>query len=155
MKILVMGTGFVGLTHAAVCSEYGHIVYAYDIDKKKIEDFSSGKSDLIEAYVNEPGLSEIVRDTAGKSLFFSSNLQEAAKDADAIFLCLPTPPNLNGSTDLSYYDSALEKLSAVLKDREGNRRIVFHKQKHSSYWYCTASGKTACKVWGFKFWSCL
>ncbi|MEO8611588.1 MAG: hypothetical protein ABI690_27060, partial [Chloroflexota bacterium] len=33
MKIIVAGTGFVGLTHAAVCSEYGHEVYAYDIDE--------------------------------------------------------------------------------------------------------------------------
>jgi len=42
MKIIVAGTGYVGLVHAAVCSEYGHEVYAYDIDPDKIKAFSTG-----------------------------------------------------------------------------------------------------------------
>ena len=63
MKIIVIGTGYVGLVHAAVCSEYGHDVYAHDIDKEKIEDFSSDKTELIEKYVNEPGLVNIIRET--------------------------------------------------------------------------------------------
>ena len=41
MKIIVVGTGFVGLTHAAVCSEYGHEVYAYDIDKERLAAYRS------------------------------------------------------------------------------------------------------------------
>ena len=45
MKIIVVGTGYVGLVHAAVCSEYGHEVHAYDIDTAKIDDFASGNSD--------------------------------------------------------------------------------------------------------------
>ncbi|MCP4693490.1 MAG: UDP-glucose/GDP-mannose dehydrogenase family protein, partial [Desulfobacterales bacterium] len=54
MKIIVVGTGYVGLVHAAICSEYGHEVYAYDNDVKKIEAFASGQPDAIEKYVNEP-----------------------------------------------------------------------------------------------------
>ena len=46
MKIIVIGTGYVGLVHAAVCSEYGHDVYAQDIDKEKIEAFSGGQPEL-------------------------------------------------------------------------------------------------------------
>ena len=63
MKIIVAGTGYVGLVHAAVCSEYGHEVYAYDIDGPKIEDFASGRSERIEQHVNEPGLANIIRET--------------------------------------------------------------------------------------------
>ena len=73
MKIVVAGTGYVGFVHAAVCSEYGHEVYAYDNDIKKIEAFSSGNADAIEQYVNEPGLTNIVRETLGKSLFFTAD----------------------------------------------------------------------------------
>ena len=61
MKIIVAGTGYVGLVHAAVCSEYGHEVYAYDIDQEKIDAFSSGRSDRIEKHVNEPGLANIIK----------------------------------------------------------------------------------------------
>jgi 3-hydroxyacyl-CoA dehydrogenase len=55
MKIIVAGTGFVGLTHAAVCSEYGHEVYAYDIDPNKLAAYRSAERARIEHYVNEPG----------------------------------------------------------------------------------------------------
>ena len=60
MKIIVAGTGFVGLTHAAVCSEYGHEVYAYDIDERKLNAYRSGEAEQINHYVNEPGLAEII-----------------------------------------------------------------------------------------------
>ena len=60
MKVIVVGTGFVGLTHAAVLSESGHEVYAYDIDKKKIAAYKSGDRLKIERYVNEPGLASVI-----------------------------------------------------------------------------------------------
>jgi UDPglucose 6-dehydrogenase len=56
MKIIVAGTGFVGLTHAAVCSEYGHEVYAYDIDERRLNAYRSAEREQIEQYVNEPVL---------------------------------------------------------------------------------------------------
>ena len=56
MKLIVAGTGYVGLVQAAVCSEYGHEVYAYDVDKDKIDAFSTGQADEIEKFVMEPGL---------------------------------------------------------------------------------------------------
>ena len=108
MKIIVLGTGYVGLVHAAVCSEYGHQVYAHDIDLEKIKAFSSGQTDQIEKYVNEPGLVNIIRETLGKSLQFSSDLKSIIEGTDAIFLCLPTPSNIDGSTNLTFYDAAVE-----------------------------------------------
>jgi len=124
MKIIVAGTGYVGLVHAAVCSEYGHEVYAYDIDGPKIEDFASGRSERIEQHVNEPGLANIIRETIGRSLFFSEEIQPIIEGTDAIFLCLPTPPNLDGSTNLTFYDAATEDIAQALANRKDHRRVV-------------------------------
>ena len=124
MKIIVAGTGYVGLDHAAVCSEYGHEVYAYDIDQEKIDAFSSGRSDRIEKHVNEPGLANIIRETLGKSLFFSSDLESIVEGTDTIFMCLPTPPNIEGSTNLTFYDAAAESIAEILSKRSDKRRIL-------------------------------
>jgi UDPglucose 6-dehydrogenase len=124
MKIIVVGTGYVGLVHAAVCSEYGHEVYAHDIDKEKIQAFSSGQPHQIEKHVNEPGLANIIRDTLGKSLFFSHDFKSIMEGTDAIFMCLPTPSNIDGSTNLTFYDAAAERIAEVLAGRKDERRVV-------------------------------
>ena len=124
MKIIVIGTGYVGLVHAAVCSEYGHDVFANDIDKEKIEAFASGQPELIEGYVNEPGLVNIIRETLGKSLHFSHDLEAIIEGTDAIFMCLPTPSNIDGSTNLTFYDAAAEFIAEVLAERKDKRRVV-------------------------------
>ncbi|MBZ0303983.1 MAG: nucleotide sugar dehydrogenase [Anaerolineae bacterium] len=124
MKIIVAGTGFVGLTHAAVCSEYGHEVYAYDIDSEKIAAYRSGERARIERYVNEPGLADTIADNLGRYLFFVEDIQPIIEGTDAIFLCLPTPPKPNGSSDLSYYMSALGSIAPLLAQRTDQRRIV-------------------------------
>ena len=124
MKIIVAGTGYVGLVQAAVCSEYGHEVYAYDVDQDKIEAFSTGLADEIEKFVMEPGLSNIIRETHGKSLFFSTDLNSIIEGTDAIFLCLPTPSNLDGSTNLTYFDAATEELAKIVAKRKDKRRVV-------------------------------
>ena len=124
MKLIVVGTGYVGLVQAAVCSEYGHEVYAYDVDKEKIQAFSTGGADGIERFVLEPGLSNIIRETHGKSLFFSNDLKSIIEGTDAIFLCLPTPSNLDGSTNLTYYDAATEEIAEILAKRKDKRRVV-------------------------------
>ncbi len=125
MKIIVAGTGYVGLVHAAVCSEYGHEIYAYDNDARKIEAFTTGEAGAIERYVNEPGLAAIIRETHGRYLFFSTDLESILEGADAIFLCLPTPPNLNGSTNLTCYDAATRQIADVAARREDTRRLLF------------------------------
>ena len=125
MKIIVVGTGFVGLTHAAVCSEYGHQVFAYDIDAEKIAAYQSAERERIEHYVNEPGLADVIAENIGRYLFFIDNLEPIIEGTDAIFLCLPTPPNPNGSSDLSYYFNALGDIAPLLADRIDQRRVVF------------------------------
>ena len=124
MKIIVAGTGFVGLTHAAVCSEYGHEVYAYDIDQARLAAYRSADRQQIDRYVNEPGLTGIIAENLNRYLFFVDDLAPIIEGADAIFLCLPTPPNRDGSSDLSFYFDALNHICALLAKREDTRRVV-------------------------------
>jgi UDPglucose 6-dehydrogenase len=124
MKIIVVGTGFVGLTHAAVCSEYGHEVYAYDIDERRLAAYRTAERDQIEHYVNEPGLTGIIAENINRYLFFTNDLAPLVEGADAFFLCLPTPPNPDGSSDLSYYFNAVRHLASLLAKRQDTRRVV-------------------------------
>ena len=124
MKIIVVGTGFVGLPHAAVLSEAGHEVYAYDIDPVKIAAYESGDPVQIERYVNEPGLAAAVAETLGRYLFFTTDISEIIDETDVLFFCLPTPPNRDGSTDLSYYLNAVHGIAELLVQREIKNRVV-------------------------------
>ncbi|MFM2308303.1 MAG: hypothetical protein RLY87_423 [Chloroflexota bacterium] len=124
MKIIVVGTGFVGLCHAAVCSEYGHEVYAYDIDKVRIAAYSSGKAEEIERMINEPGLATVIAENLNRYLFFTTEIAPILEGTDAIFLCLPTPPNPDGSSDLSFYFNAVDYIAQLLAKRVDQRRVV-------------------------------
>lgn len=124
MKIIVAGTGFVGLTHAAVISEYGHEVYAYDIDERKLAAYRSNDPEQIGHYVSEPGLPGIIAENLDRYLFFTNNIESIIEGTDAIFLCLPTPPNVDGSSDLSFYFKAVDRLCELLAKRQDTRRVV-------------------------------
>ena len=124
MKIIVVGTGFVGLPHAAVLSEAGHEVYAYDIDPVKVAAYESGDPVQIERYVNEPGLAAAVAETLGRYLFFTTDISEIIEETDVFFFCLPTPPNRDGSTDLSYYLNAVHDIAELLAQRQIQNRVV-------------------------------
>ncbi len=124
MKVIVLGTGYVGLVHAAVCSEYGHEVYAYDNNQEKLNAFATGEPQEIERYVNEPGLVNVIRENLNRYLSFSSDLSSIIEGTDAVFMCLPTPPNIDGSTNLTFYDAAAEHLAELLGKRKDKRRVV-------------------------------
>jgi UDPglucose 6-dehydrogenase len=125
MKVIVLGTGFVGLTHAAILAERRLEVVAVDIDAEKIAACASGEAEQIERYVNEPGLSACVRDGLNSgSLRFSTDVQPHLDSADAIFLCLPTPAVTTGATNLSFYRSAIRELVKAIALRPRSRRLV-------------------------------
>ncbi len=127
MKIVVAGTGFVGLTHAAVLAENGHEVYAYDIDLAKLDAYASGDRARIEHYVNEPGLVEVIGETLGRYLHFigPDRIDAALDGAEAIFMAPPTPPNLDGSTDMTAYKAVASFLAERLARRaDPSRRVV-------------------------------
>ena len=124
MKIVVIGTGFVGLPHAAVLSEYGHEVYAYDIDKARIAAYQTGDAEAIERYVNEPGLADIVAENLNRYLFFTTDISNVVEGADAFFFCINTPPKRDGSTDMTYYLDAAHHLAGLLAQRHDRQRVV-------------------------------
>ena len=98
MKIAVVGTGYVGLVTGTCFAETGNQVTCVDIDERKVEKLRKGKLTIY-----EPGLDVIFdRNTKEGRLKFTTNLAEGIKDAQVIFLALPTPPGEDGSADLKY-----------------------------------------------------
>lgn len=117
MKISVVGIGYVGLVVAAGFAENGNHVVCVDNDSKKIDDLKKG---IIPIY--EPGLDEIVKSNVRDGrLIFTTDLTLGVKDCEVIFLALPTPPNEDGSADLSY---VLKTAAAIGRHIDGYKVIV-------------------------------
>ncbi|RYF97700.1 MAG: UDP-glucose/GDP-mannose dehydrogenase family protein, partial [Chitinophagaceae bacterium] len=111
MKIAVVGTGYVGLVTGTCFSETGNQVICVDIDKKKVDKLSSGQITIY-----EPGLEKLfLRNQKEGRLHFTTNLEEAIKDAQIVFLALPTPPGEDGSADLKYILGVASDLGKLLK----------------------------------------
>ncbi len=98
MKIGVIGTGYVGSVTGACFAEMGNTVICVDKDKHKIAQFESGKAPL-----HEKGLDELVlRNLKNKTLTFTTDFEDAVKKSDILFIAVGTPPNEDGSADLSH-----------------------------------------------------
>lgn len=129
MHLIYMGAGFVGACSAAVAADSGHKVLAYDIDRKKIARLSSDNPEEIRSALHEEGLAELILQHRDK-LKFSCDEQELTAKlevADAIFMCLPTPERPDGSSDLSYFIKATERLGELLAKRNNgtqSKRVV-------------------------------
>ena len=110
MKIAVVGTGYVGLVTGTCFAETGNQVTCVDIDVKKVERLQKG-----EIPIYEPGLDVLFdRNVAEGRLLFTTNLAEGIKDAQVIFLALPTPPGEDGSADLKYILKVADDLGPIL-----------------------------------------
>lgn len=98
MRIAVVGTGYVGLVTGTCFAETGNKVFCIDIDQQKVDKLSKG-----EITIYEPGLEKIfLRNLKESRLKFTTSLAEGVKDAEIIFLALPTPPGEDGAADLRY-----------------------------------------------------
>ncbi len=112
MKIAVVGTGYVGLVTGTCFAETGNDVTCVDIDKKKVEKLSSG---TITIY--EPGLEKLfLRNVKEERLRFTTSLSEGIRDAEIVFLALPTPPGEDGSADLKYILGVARDLGELMTD---------------------------------------
>ncbi len=110
MNVAVIGTGYVGLVTGACFAEFGISVTCVDKDEAKIDKLREG-----EVPIFEPGLEEIVRrNTSNGRLRFTTNAREAVERALVIFIAVPTPPQPDGSTDLSYVDDVSRTIGASL-----------------------------------------
>ncbi len=112
MKIAIVGTGYVGLVTGTCFAETGNQVICVDVDEAKVANMKKG---VIPIY--EPGLEALfVRNSHQGRLTFSTDLASSVKDAEIIFLALPTPPGEDGSADLSYILGVARDLSEIIKD---------------------------------------
>jgi len=98
MKISVIGTGYVGLVVGTCFAETGNDVICVDIDEKKVRMLRKAKSPIY-----EPGLEELIKKNIHeKRLSFTTDIQQAIKKTEVIFLALPTPPLEDGAADLQH-----------------------------------------------------
>jgi len=111
LNLAVIGTGYVGLVTGTCFAETGNSVICVDIDKNKIEKMRKGKIPIY-----EPGLQPIFdRNIKDKRITFTTDLYDAVRKAEVIFLCLPTPQDGDGSADLKYVMSVADDLGLFFK----------------------------------------
>jgi UDPglucose 6-dehydrogenase len=112
MHLTMVGVGYVGLVSGACFAETGHNVICMDVDPKKIEGLRQG---VIPIY--EPGLDEYVkRNVAAGRLTFTTDLQEALKKSQIIFICVGTPSRDDGSADLHYVYDVARDIGRVMEE---------------------------------------
>lgn len=113
MRLTVIGTGYLGATHAACMAELGHDVLGVDVDPDKVAALQAGRVPF-----HEPGLEDLLaRHTASGRLRFTTSYAEAARFGRVHFVCVGTPQRADsGAADLRYVDAAVDGLRAHLGD---------------------------------------
>jgi len=111
MRIVMIGTGYVGLVSGACFSDFGHSVCCVDKDVAKVNALRDGKIPIF-----EPGLDELVaKNVAAGRLEFTLDLAEALPGADAVFIAVGTPSRRgDGHADLSYVHAAAREMAPHL-----------------------------------------
>lgn len=111
MKIAVAGTGYVGLVAGVCFAEKGYDVTCVDVDEKKVEIMRQGISPIY-----EEGLEELMKkNNAAGRLHYTTDYQEAYKDADAIFIGVGTPEMPDGSANLSYIATVSRQIAETIE----------------------------------------
>jgi len=113
MRIVMIGTGYVGLVSGACFSDFGHHVCCVDNDAAKVEALRDGKIPIF-----EPGLDELVaKNVAAGRLEFALDLPQVLPEADAVFIAVGTPSRRgDGHADLSYVYAAAREMVPHLQN---------------------------------------
>lgn len=110
VNICVIGSGYVGLVAGTCLSELGNNVICVDNNEKKIEMLQKG-----EMPIYEPGLKELVERNAREGrLGFTTDLKDAVKKSDVVFIAVGTPPKSNGEADLSYIEGVAREIAGAI-----------------------------------------
>ena len=121
MDLCIIGSGYVGLVSGACFAEVGHNVICVDNDQRKVDSLKSGRIPIY-----EPGLEELVhRNVAANRLHFTNSIEEGVDHSQVIFIAVPTPPQPDGSVDLSFIERVAREIAHVLKP--GEYRVVVDK----------------------------
>jgi len=119
-NISVIGTGYVGIVSGTTFAETGNKVLCVDIDKEKVELMKKGQSPIY-----EPGLELLLnRNIEAGRLDFTTDLREAVAHAEIIFLCLPTPPNEDGSADLQHVMKVATDIADIIKHHHADKSFI-------------------------------
>lgn len=121
LNLAVIGTGYVGLVSGVCFAEQGNTVWCVDVDRDKLARLERGESTIY-----EPGLEPMLqRNLHEGRLHFTDDLPRAVRNAAVIFLCLPTPPDEDGSADLRYVLETARQIATII-DQESiaERRIL-------------------------------
>jgi UDPglucose 6-dehydrogenase len=112
MRVVMIGSGYVGLVSGACFAEFGHTVTCIDKDESKIQRLRAGVMPIY-----EPGLEAIVeRNVAEGRLFFDSRAASAVAEADAVFIAVGTPSRRgDGYADLSFVYAAAEEVATMIR----------------------------------------
>jgi len=110
MKLTIIGTGYVGLVTGTCFAEVGHQVVCVDNDAAKVKILKQGGIPIY-----EPGLDELVRKNvkAGRLEFTDSTAEGVAK-SDVIFIAVPTPPQPDGSVDMSFIERVAREIAGAM-----------------------------------------
>ena len=110
MKLTIIGTGYVGLVTGTCFAEVGHHVICVDSDANKVEMLKRGGIPIY-----EPGLEELVKkNVASGRLSFTNSTAEGVEKSDVIFIAVPTPPQPDGSVDLSYIERVARDIAGAM-----------------------------------------
>ncbi len=112
MDLSIIGSGYVGLVTGACFADVGHNVTCVDNDERKIEVLRAGRVPIY-----EPGLEELIhRNVAAHRLRFSGSIKEGVDNSQIVFIAVPTPPQSDGSVDLSFIEKVAREIAGVLTD---------------------------------------
>ena len=112
MKIAIVGSGYVGLVTGACFADVGHHVICVDNDQRKIEMLRTGQIPIY-----EPGLKEVIhRNISSHRLRFTRDIKDGVDNSQIIFIAVPTPPQSDGSVDLSYIEQVAREIAGVLTE---------------------------------------
>ncbi|MBI3880895.1 MAG: UDP-glucose/GDP-mannose dehydrogenase family protein [Verrucomicrobia bacterium] len=110
MKLTIIGTGYVGLVTGTCFAEVGHKVVCVDNNEKKVQMLRAGGIPIY-----EPGLEEMVKkNVAAGRLSFTSSTKEGVEKSDVIFIAVPTPPQPDGSVDLSFIETVARDIASAM-----------------------------------------
>jgi UDPglucose 6-dehydrogenase len=112
MKLTIIGTGYVGLVSGTCFAEVGHHVICVDNDATKVKTLQAGGIPIY-----EPGLEELVKKNAAAGrLKFSNNTAEGVANSDVIFIAVPTPPQPDGSVDMSFIERVARDIAGAMTE---------------------------------------
>ncbi|MCX6912252.1 MAG: UDP-glucose/GDP-mannose dehydrogenase family protein [Verrucomicrobia bacterium] len=110
MKLTIIGTGYVGLVTGTCFAEVGHQVVCVDNDPAKVKLLQEGGIPIY-----EPGLEELVKkNVAAGRLTFTTSTAEGVEKSDVIFIAVPTPPQPDGSVDMSFLERVARDIAAAM-----------------------------------------